>query len=193
VADHIASGSFDTAMNILNKEYGIVNYTPMKDHFMNIYRSNSAQFFGSNSLGSIPLYLFRNWREKGTQYPKLLFTFGDQIQKIKDAYSAVTEGRFQEAQNFMENIFIILPLLIDNQEDREEKREMISICREYCLGIQLELARKELTQSRGSDKTIMEYSVYFTHCDLQLAHKRLAIGQAMRLCAKQKIMELLII
>merc|ERR1712157_497205 len=38
-ADMIASGSFDLAQESLHRQFGIVNFEPLKEHFMNIYNS----------------------------------------------------------------------------------------------------------------------------------------------------------
>jgi len=186
--DHIASGSFETAMEILNAEYGIVNFEPMKDIFMNIYRSNSSLFFGLNSTSTLTLPLCRNWREKGIQYPKLLHSFGDLIESVQNSYREVTDGRFTTAIEILQNVFVILPLIpIESKENNEEKNEIIKICRDYILGILIELTRKELLNSDGPTERIVELSLYFTHCDFQHTHQYLAIKQAMRLCASKKV------
>jgi len=189
--DHIAAGSFETAMDLLNKEYGIVNFGPMSNIFMNIFRSSSSFIFCGTSTGPLNLPLYRNWRDKGLQLPKLLYKFNDIIDSVQKAYIDVSDGKFTAALEAFQNVLITLPIVpIERDEDVEEKKQIIKICREYIIGIQIELTRKELSQSQGNDQRVVELALYFTHCDLQQSHKFLALKQAMILCASKKVYEL---
>ena len=56
-------------------------------------------------------------------------------------------------------------------------------CREYILGLKMELVRKEETHD---DKRLCELSSYFTNCKLQSVHLQLSLRSAMILNFKHK-------
>ena len=37
-ADHVAAGAFESAMQLLNSQCGIVNFAPLKPLFLDVYR-----------------------------------------------------------------------------------------------------------------------------------------------------------
>ena len=51
-----AAGSFESAMDIMNKTTGIVNFTPLKAHFMNAYCASRVPLSGVAS--GVPLTVF---------------------------------------------------------------------------------------------------------------------------------------
>lgn len=53
-----------------------------------------------------------------------------------------------------------------------EAQNLIRICKEYLVGIQMELDRKGLGKTSAEDqKRSLEMAAYFTHCDLQPGHQ----------------------
>jgi coatomer protein complex subunit alpha (xenin) len=56
--------------------------------------------------------------------------------------------------------------------------QIISVCREYLLGLALETARRDLGND-NDPKRALELAAYFTHCQLQPVHLQLAIRLAM--------------
>ena len=66
-------------------------------------------------------------------------------------------------------------------------QRLIDICREYVLGLQIELARRELpVDNPSSAKRGVELAAYFTHCNLQAVHSVLSLRSAMALAYKLK-------
>ncbi|KAF9079057.1 hypothetical protein BGX27_007150, partial [Mortierella sp. AM989] len=41
-ADHVAAGAFESAMQLLNRQVGAVNFEPLKDHFLSIFQASRA-------------------------------------------------------------------------------------------------------------------------------------------------------
>merc|ERR1712029_911281 len=61
------------------------------------------------------------------------------------------------------------PLLaVDTKQQIQEAIELMKICKEYVVGISMELARKELP--KDNTKKIVEMAAYFTHCQLETVH-----------------------
>lgn len=59
-------------------------------------------------------------------------------------------------------------------------RELITISREYILGVSIELERKRVTAAEPQNiKRQLELTAYFTHVKLQAAHQVLTLRQAM--------------
>lgn len=48
-----------------------------------------------------------------------------------------------------------------------EAQQLIDICREYLVGLLMEMARKELPKVVENAKRNAEMAAYFTHCQLQ--------------------------
>ena len=66
-ADHIAGGSFETAMQLLNRQVGAVNFKPLQGRFEEIYQSSRT--FLPASPGLLPLvnYVRRTVQETDTR------------------------------------------------------------------------------------------------------------------------------
>jgi coatomer protein complex subunit alpha (xenin) len=60
---------------------------------------------------------------------------------------------------------------------------LIIIVKEYVLALQMELKRREIKDNPARQQ---ELAAYFTHCNLQTPHLRLALLNAMTVCYKAK-------
>src|SRR5437868_1782870 len=49
-ADHVAAGSFESAMNLLNRQVGAVNFAPLKPRFMEVYSATKTYLPASPGL-----------------------------------------------------------------------------------------------------------------------------------------------
>ncbi|KAI5291685.1 hypothetical protein KEM55_008293, partial [Ascosphaera atra] len=49
-ADHVAAGSFETAMQLLNRQVGAVNFAPLKPRFMEIYAASKTYLPATSGL-----------------------------------------------------------------------------------------------------------------------------------------------
>ncbi|KAF9927332.1 hypothetical protein FBU30_003331, partial [Linnemannia zychae] len=59
-ADHVAAGAFESAMQLLNRQVGAVNFEPLKDHFLSIFQASRSILTGNEGLPSITLPIRRN-------------------------------------------------------------------------------------------------------------------------------------
>lgn len=99
-----------------------------------------------------------------------------------------TAGKFSEAVDRFRGLLLTVPLLVvDNKEEVRKAQELISICREYIVGLSMEASRKELPKESVEDqKRSCEMAAYFTHSELQPVHQVLTLRTALNLSYKLK-------
>jgi coatomer protein complex subunit alpha (xenin) len=97
--DQIAAGSFANAMQLFNRQAGIIEFEPLKPYFMNIYMSTRSSVAGVSGVNSLLSALHRNWQEAQprTVLPMLPTTFASLVGILQEAYQATTAGKFTEA------------------------------------------------------------------------------------------------
>ncbi|KAJ8763363.1 hypothetical protein K2173_002246 [Erythroxylum novogranatense] len=186
-AEHAAAGNFDTAMRLLNRQLGIRNFAPLKSMFLDLHSGSHTYLRTFASLPVISLAVERGWNESASPNvrgpPALVFSFTQLDEKVNAGYKATTAGKFSEALRIFLSILHTVPLIVvDSRKEVDEVKELIVIVKEYVLGLQMELNRKEIQDPVRQ----MELAAYFTHCNLQKPHLRLALLSAMRVCYKHK-------
>lgn len=187
-AEHAAAGNFDTAMRLLNRQLGIRNFAPLKSMFLDLHSGSHTYLRAFSSAPVIPLAVERGWNESASPNvrgpPALVFSFSQLEEKLKASYKATTTGKFTEALRLFLSILHSIPLIVvDSRREVDEVKELITIVKEYVLGLQLELKRRELKDDPVRQQ---ELAAYFTHCNLQMPHLRLALLNAMSVCFKNK-------
>lgn len=187
-AEHAAAGNFDTAMRLLNRQLGIRNFAPLKSMFLDLHSGSHTYLRAFSSAPVIPLAVERGWNESASPNvrgpPALVFNFSQLEEKLKASYKATTTGKFTEALRLFLSILHTIPLIVvDSRREVDEVKELITIVKEYALGLQLELKRRELKDDPVRQQ---ELAAYFTHCNLQMPHLRLALLNAMSVCFKNK-------
>ncbi|XP_060199768.1 coatomer subunit alpha-1-like [Lycium barbarum] len=185
-AEHAAAGNFDTAMRLLSRQLGIKNFSPLKQLFADLHMGSHTHLRAFSSAPVISLAIERGWSESASPNvrgpPALIFNFGQLEEKIKAAYRATTAGKFSDALRLFLSILHTIPLIVvESRRDVDEIKELIIIVKEYVLGLQMEVKRKELKDDPVRQQ---ELAAYFTHCNLQLPHLRLALQNAMTICFK---------
>ncbi|CAN4093930.1 unnamed protein product [Withania somnifera] len=185
-AEHAAAGNFDTAMRLLSRQLGIKNFTPLKQLFADLHLGSHTHLRAFSSAPVISLAIERGWSESASPNvrgpPALIFNFSQLEEKLKAAYKATTAGKFSDALRLFLSILHTIPLIVvDSRREVDEVKELIIIVKEYVLGLQMEVKRKE---SRDNPVRQQELAAYFTHCNLQLPHLRLALQNAMSICYK---------
>ncbi|KAJ3386096.1 hypothetical protein HDU84_001799 [Entophlyctis sp. JEL0112] len=185
-ADHIAAGSFETAMQLLNRQAGIVNFGPLKPQFMSIFQSAKAYLSCTPSVLPLSIALLRAQEGnsgRGT-LPFQIMTVSNVIGKLQEAYTATAGGKFSQALDLF--ISIIQSLLFTvalKRSEAEEIQQLLVIAREYILGLKLELSRRD---SATEPKRVIELAAYFTHCQLQPLHLQLVLSSAMTAAYKYR-------
>ena len=68
------------------------------------------------------------------------------------------------------SIFLSVPLLVvESRQDTLESQQLTEICKEYIVGLQMSMAKKDL--AKDDEKRSCELAAYFTHLRLQPIHQ----------------------
>lgn len=185
-AEHAAAGNFDTAMRLLSRQLGIRNFAPLRPLFLDLQMGSHSYLRAFSSAPVIQLAIERGWNESASPNvrhpPALVFDFSQLEEKLKAGYKATTAGKFTEALRHFLSILHTIPLIVvETRREVDEVKELVVIVKEYVLGLQMELKRRDI---KGNPVHQQELAAYFTHCNLQLPHMRLALLNAMTVCYK---------
>ncbi|XP_062521183.1 coatomer subunit alpha-like [Corticium candelabrum] len=190
VADHAAAGSLETAMRLLHDQIGVVNFTPLKPLFMQAYSTARTSFVALTSLPPLFGYPHRNWQDAGAKkgLAAVGLQLGTLVHRLQAAYQLTTQGKFSDAVSRFRHVLHSVPfIVVENRQELTEAQQLIGICREYILGLSMEISRKELPKTSLDDqKRSCEMAAYFTHCNLQPVHLMLALRTAQNLFYKLK-------
>eukprot|EP00123_Amoebidium_parasiticum_P013063 comp21742_c0_seq1/m.30782 comp21742_c0_seq1/g.30782 ORF comp21742_c0_seq1/g.30782 comp21742_c0_seq1/m.30782 type:complete len:1239 (-) comp21742_c0_seq1:244-3960(-) len=188
--EHVAAGSFDTAMQLLHSQIGVVNFEPLRPHFLAMVAGTHTAVAALPQLPSLLHPIHRNWKDAGPRGGKPIITVSLEslVQQLQGAYQATTQGKFQEAVQRFQAILVSIPLLVvDTKKELTDAQQLLSICREYIVGLNLELTRKDLPKEAIEDqKRVCELAAYFTHCNLQPVHLILTLRTATNVFFKIK-------
>ncbi|RAL47359.1 hypothetical protein DM860_013324 [Cuscuta australis] len=189
-AEHAAAGNFDTAMRLLNRQLGIKNFSPLKQLFIDLHVGSHSFLLAFSSAPVISTAVERGWSDSASPNvrgpPALVFNFSQLEEKLKAGYKLTTQGKFPEALRTFLNILHTIPVVVvESRREVDEVKELVVIVKEYVLALQMELKRKEMGDNPVRQQ---ELAAYFTHCNLQLPHMRLALLSAMTVCFKAKNM-----
>ncbi|KAH8925535.1 hypothetical protein BT69DRAFT_1216366, partial [Atractiella rhizophila] len=189
-ADHVAAGSFDTAMQLLSRQVGAVEFEPLKSLFLSTYRSTKMYLPASASLPPIPIHLRRNPENNDPRsilpvqvHTLQSITSGD----LKTAYSEFINAHFSESREMFRKILWTLLLVVTSSpKEHEELQKLVILCREYIIALSTEIERRRLAAAQEDQKRQLELAAYFTHCQLQPPHLTLALRLAMSEFSKAK-------
>ncbi|KUF89956.1 hypothetical protein AM588_10002523 [Phytophthora nicotianae] len=174
-ADHVAAGSFQTAMQLLHRQIGVINFEPLKPVFLQVYSGGSASLPTQGNCPPLRAWLQRN----DVSQPAVAVSFAALVEELKHAYRSFTGAKFDDVRTHCQSILHAIPFLaVDSKEEAEKVKGLLTVCREYLLAcrIRAEVAAVPL---ESDPKRNIELSAYFTHCELQLPHLVLTLKIAM--------------
>ena len=124
--DHVAAGSFETAMQLLNRQVGAVNFHPLKPLFLQIYSATKLYLPANASLPPLAIHLRRDPEEADPR--SVLPVAVKSLQSItstelRAAYSAFNRAKFAECLEIFHSILSSLLLLVAS--DAAEENEVI--------------------------------------------------------------------
>lgn len=190
VADQLRAGTFESAMRLLNDQVGVVEFAPYKHLFLQIFTAARTSYSALPNLESLFAHPQRNWKETNVKKanPTICVKLNDLVQRLQTCYQLTTGGKFSEAVAKLQLILISIPLLIvENRQEIAEAQQLLSICREYVIGIKMETNRKGLPNATIEDKKRhCELAAYFSHCNLQPVHQILTLRTALNMFFKLK-------
>ena len=195
-ADHVAGGSFETAMQLLNRQVGAVNFEPLKPRFLEIYQATKTYLPASAGLPPLINYVRRTVDE--TDPRKVLPIIPRDMESIaandlQKGYDAMRANKLEDgARIFREILHALLVNAVSTASEVEEAKRLITSASEYSVAMSIELARRklgtseEVAKSPEKLKRSLELSAYFTIPKLKVTHRQLALTSAMKLSYANK-------
>ncbi|KAI9676860.1 MAG: hypothetical protein M1817_006699 [Caeruleum heppii] len=186
-ADHVAGGSFDTAMQLLNRQVGAVNFEPLKPRFMEIYQASKTYLPATAGLPPLVNYVRRTVDE--TDSRKVLPLIPRDLESIaagdlQAGYTAMRGNQLEEGVKIFKSILhTLLVNVVATQQEVTEAKKLITTATEYILAMSIELERRGLPSDEANLKRSLELSAYFTIPKLEVAHRQLALVAAMNASA----------
>ncbi|WFD41655.1 hypothetical protein MPSI1_000287 [Malassezia psittaci] len=185
-ADLIAAGAFATALQVLQRQAGIVAFEPLKPMLWRIYAATHAVIPGAPGAPPLKLYLRRNNEASESEMSRVLPATPFSIahltsHDLQEAYRLVSGNKLPEAQTVFRSLLHKLLLTPAGSEDEAlEIADTIVQCREYLVGISIELERRALQASQPENVARnVELAALFTHVQMQPQHQMLALRIAM--------------
>ncbi|KAF5310809.1 hypothetical protein D9619_008047 [Psilocybe cf. subviscida] len=187
-ADHVAAGSFETAMQLLNRQFGVVNFPALKPLFISAYRSSHTYLSPYASLPPLKLHVRRNAGETGPSkvLPVAFRSLQSLRSELTEGFRFVSGNKLAEAQaTFRSVLQSLLLVVLSSDEDAKQWRDTVTAAREYLLGVSIELERRRVaTEEPDNVSRQLELAAYFTQCQLQPAHLQIALRSAITAFAK---------
>ena len=190
-ADHVAGGSFETAMQLLNRQVGAVSFAPLKPRFLEIYQSSKTYLPATVGLPPLVNYLRRTVDEADSR--KVLPIIPRDLESIANAdlqegYGAMRSNKLDDGLvTFKRILHSLLVNAASSKAQVDEAKKLITTAAEYSTAMALELERRSLpTDGEGNLKRSLELSAYFTIPKLEVPHRQLALMAAMKLAFNNK-------
>ncbi|CAL8128781.1 unnamed protein product [Orchesella dallaii] len=185
VIDHVYAGNFEGATRLLHDQIGVVNLEPFRQLFLALYLKSKVSFTALPNVPALPFYPIRGGKVLAPAVGKPL---EDLVKKLKGCFESTTKGDFPCAVEKFRSLLLNIPVVfIDDKSDLSFVQELVILCREYILGLQMELIRKDLPKD-GIEYQVRscELAAYFTHCSMDPVHRILTLRTAMNLSFKLK-------
>ncbi|CAK4031750.1 Coatomer, alpha subunit [Lecanosticta acicola] len=197
-ADHAAAGSFDTAMNLLNRQVGAVNFKPLEDRFMEIYQATRTYLPANSGMPPLVNYVRRTLNE--TDSRKLLPLIPRDLESVQA--TELTTGKNAMKANKLEDgvvafktaLQLLMVNAVSSQSQAHEAQAAVKQAAQYVLAMSIELERRKMvggatdlsSYPEDDRKRALELSAYFTIPDMEPQHQTLALFSAMNFANKNK-------
>lgn len=195
-ADHIAGGSFESAMNLLNRQVGAVNFAPLKPRFLEIYSASRTFLPASPGLPPLVNYVRRTLDE--TDPRKVLPLIPRDIEHLATSdlhrgYESMKANKLEQGvQIFKSILHAMLANTVSSESEVAEAKKLITSACEYTIAMSIELSRRRLGPQDAINgnpallKRSLELSAYFTIPKIEVPHRQLALLNAMNLASRSK-------
>jgi len=151
----------------LHRQFGIVNFKPLKPYFIHIHLSAYAELPLAPNTSDISIGLRRNPESTDSCLPVIGLTLNHCHDFVKQAYLHCTKGSFQDAINLFRKVLHIIPLLmIRTNDELKDVRSTIKTCSQYINALRVKLE----ADNTEDIKRKFELNCYFTHYELQDSH-----------------------
>eukprot|EP00796_Vickermania_ingenoplastis_P004428 gene4428-3227_t len=181
-AYHIAAGSFDTALSILQKQICICNPEPLKPIILKLWSSVNA----ARPSWTVPStsYTLTSARDELPCSPALPNMIGMMKDKLKQGFQLFVTGKFGEGLECFKSVLHLAVFSApESDSERASLKELISQASEYARALSLQI---HLKSEDPNSPTALALALYFTHFQLLRPHLVLALSQAMTKSFKKK-------
>ncbi|KPM37452.1 putative coatomer subunit alpha [Neonectria ditissima] len=194
--DHIAGGSFETAMQLLNRQVGAVNFAPLKERFLEVYQASRTFLPATEGLPPLVNYVRRTLDETDPRkvlpvVPRDLETLA--ANDLQKGYDSMKANKLDDGLNIFKGILhAILINCVSSSDEVAEAKKLITSASEYAVAMNIELSRRKLgsTDVVAKDpaklQRSLELSAYFTIPKIEVPHRQLALLSAMQLAMRNK-------
>lgn len=194
--DHIAGGSLETAMQLLNRQVGAVSFAALKPRVLEVYKASRTFLPASAGLPPLVNYVRRTVDESDPRQvlpivPRdLEYLAANELQRGYDSMKA--NNLENGVQIFKGILHAILVNAVSSEGEVAEAKKLIASASEYAVAMSIELARRQLGTAdvvAGDPEKLkrsLELSAYFTIPKIEVPHRQLALLSAMQLASKNK-------
>lgn len=195
-ADHIAGGSFETAMQLLNRQVGAVNFAPLKPRFLEVFQATKTYLPASEGLSPLVNYVRRTLDE--TDARKVLPVIPRDLEHLatndlQRGYDSMKANKLEEGLEIFRGILhSILINAVSSESEVAEAKKLVASASEYAQAMDIEVTRRKLgsTEVVAKDpaklQRSLELSAYFTIPKIEVPHRQLALLSAMHLATRNK-------
>lgn len=194
--DHVAGGSFETAMQLLNRQVGAVNFAPLKPRFLEVYQASKTYLPASVGLPPLVNYVRRTIEESDPRkvlpiIPRdLEYLASNDLQR---GYDSMKANKLEDGLKIFKGILhSVLINAVGSDSEVAEARKLITSASEYAVAMAVELERRALGPQDAVNKNpqllkrSLELSAYFTIPKIEVPHRQLALLNAMNLALRSK-------
>lgn len=194
--DHVAGGSFETAMQLLNRQVGAVQFAPLKPRFLEVYQSSKTFLPALANLPTLLNYVRRTVDE--TDLRKVLPIIPRDLEHLasndlQKGYDSMKANKLEDGASIFKGILhAILVNAVSSESEVAEAKKLIVSAREYSIAMDIELARRnlgsidEIAQDPAKVKRSLELSAYFTIPKIEVPHRQIALLSAIKVAIKSK-------
>ncbi|OHE98517.1 coatomer WD associated region [Colletotrichum orchidophilum] len=188
--DHVAGGSFESAMQLLNRQVGAVNFAPLKPRFLEVYQASKTYLPASANLPPLVNYIRRTIEE--TDPRKVLPIVPRDLEflatnDLQQGYNSMKTNKLEDGLQIFKGILhAILINAVSSESEVAEAKKLITSASEYAVAMEIELSRRKLGTTGEQLKRNLELSAYFTIPKIEVPHRQLALHNAMQLAIRNK-------
>jgi coatomer protein complex subunit alpha (xenin) len=194
--DHVAGGSFETAMQLLNRQVGAVNFAPLKPRFLEVYQASKTYLPASAGLPPLVNYVRRTVEESDPR--KVLPIIPRDLEHLaandlQRGYDSMKANKLEDGLRIFKGILhSVLINAVGSESEVSEAKKLIASASEYTVAMSIELARRALgtpdvvSKNPQLLKRSLELSAYFTIPKIEVPHRQLALLNAMNLASRAK-------
>ena len=172
--DHIAAGSFQSGMKLLQQQHGVKDFDPLREMFYQCYVAAT----GSLPLPGLPSRTaYQSSAAANEKTPLRAFSVSQLQERLKMGLKHFTDGKFADAKAAFQATIHLSVFLVLDEKTQKARDDAVKKATMYASACSLQLARTELQAS--DPKKATEMACYFTHYELDPQHIMLVVKQAM--------------